>query len=224
MAAVALAQDLASALTLGNVTALPLAFAGGVLAGMNPCCLALSPAAASCCCPTQIEDVRHWPLGNAVAFVLGIAVAVAVLGSLAAYIGHVAILAAPFRYAIAFLPIVMGADRLGWIHLPALTPKFRGAGLTGAFGTGLSLSLILGPCGTPVLASVLSFAAYQQSVAFGALLLFAYGIGNGLPLLLVGTASNTLLKRIQGGRLGAWIDSAIGALLIALGLYLLWLA
>ncbi|MEJ2379405.1 MAG: cytochrome c biogenesis protein CcdA [Pseudolabrys sp.] len=219
-----LAQDLASVLTLGNVTALPLAFAGGLLAGMNPCCLALYPAAASCCSPAQIQEVQHRPLGNAVAFILGIAVAIAVLGSLAAYIGHVTMLAEPFRYAIAFIPIVMGADRLGWIHLPALTPKFRSAGMTGAFGTGLSLSLILGPCGTPVLASVLTFAAYKQSIAFGALLLFAYGIGNGLPLLLVGTASSTFLKRIQGSRLGAWIDPAIGAFLIALGLYLLWLA
>jgi cytochrome c biogenesis protein CcdA len=51
-----------------------------------------------------------------------------------------------------------------------------------------------------------------------------YGIGNGLPLLLVGTASSTFFKRIQGGRLGRWIDPAIDALLIALGLYLLWLA
>jgi cytochrome c biogenesis protein CcdA len=224
VAAVELAGELAQALTLGNVTAVPLAFAGGFLAGMNPCCLALYPAAASCCCPTQRPDAQHRPFGNAVAFVLGIAVAVALLGSLAAYIGHVAILAAPFRYAIALLPIVMGADRLGWIHLPAITPKFRGVGLTGAFGTGLSLSLILGPCGTPVLASVLSFAAYKQSIAFGALLLFAYGIGNGLPLLLAGTASSTFLKRIQGGRLGRWIDPVSGVLLIALGLYLLWLA
>lgn len=134
------------------------------------------------------------------------------------------LLAAPFRYAIAFLPIVMGADRLGWIHLPALTPKVRGTGLTGAFGTGLLRSLILGPCGTPVLASVLSFAAYKQSIAFGGLLLFTYGIGNGFPVLPVGTASSAVLKRIQGGRLGSWIDPAIGALLIALGLYLLWLA
>lgn len=219
-----LAGDLASALTHGNITALPLAFAGGLLAGMNPCCLALYPAAASCCCPTQSQDVQQRPLGNALAFVLGIAVAVTLLGSLAAYIGHVASLAAPFRYAIALLPIVMGADRLGWIHLPSITPKFRGAGLTGAFGTGLTLSLILGPCGTPVLASVLSFAAYQKSIAFGALLLFAYGIGNGLPLLLVGTTSNTFLKRIQGGRWGGLIDPAIGTLLIALSLYLLWLA
>ncbi len=151
--------------------------------------------------------------------------AVALPGLLAAYIGHVAIRAAPFRYVIALLPIViMGADRLGWIHLPAIAPKFPGVGLTGAFGTGLSLLLILRPCGTPVLASVLSFAAYKQSIAFGALLLFAYGIGNGLPLVLEGTASSTVLKRIQNGRLGRWIDPVGGTLLIALGLYLLWLA
>ena len=125
---------------------------------------------------------------------LGIAVSVVLFGALAAYLGRVAVMATPVRYAIAFLPILMGLYRLGWIGLPKMTPKTFRPGLGGAFGTGLLLSLIIGPCGTPVFASVLSFAAYQQSFVYGGLLLFAYGIGNGRPLMLVGTAAGTFLK------------------------------
>jgi cytochrome c biogenesis protein CcdA len=67
--------------------------------------------------------------------------------------------------------------------------------LGGAFGNGLLLSLIMGPCGTPVLASVLSYAAYKQNFIYGGLLLFLYGVGNGLLVVLVGTAAGGLPKK-----------------------------
>ena len=215
-------ETLNQALTGGNIAALTLALLGGVVAGVNPCCLALYPAAAGACCGTTQQQTRKRPLGNAVAFVLGIAVSIALLGSLAAYIGRMAVVATPFRYAIAVLPILMGVYRLGWIRLPMMAPKAFQPGLGGAFGTGLLLSLIIGPCGTPVLASVLSFAAYKQSFLYGGLLLFLYGIGNGLPLVLVGTTTGGLLKRLDCSRFGNWIDPIVGGSLILLGFYLLW--
>lgn len=208
------------ALSAGNMAALPLALMGGLVAGMNPCCLALYPAAAGACCSGKEQTIKR-PLGNAVAFVLGVAVAVAALGVLAAYIGRVAVIGTPAKYAIAFVPILMGVYRLGWVRLPLMTPKAFRPGV-GAFGTGLLLSLVIGPCGTPVLASVLSFAAYQQSFIYGGLLLFLYGIGSGLPVLLVGTAAGGMLRRLDWSRFGNWIDPIVGGLLILLGYYLLW--
>lgn len=209
------------ALSAGNLAALPLALAGGLIAGMNPCCLALYPAAAGACCSGKEQTIRR-PLSSAVAFVLGVAVAVAALGILAAYVGRVAVMSMPVRFAIAFLPILMGVYRLGWIHLPLMTRKSFRPGVGGAFGTGLLLSLIIGPCGTPVLASVLSFAAYKQSFVYGGLLLFLYGVGSGLPLMLVGTAAGSIMKRLDCSRFGNWVDPTVGSLLILLGFYLLW--
>ena len=130
--------------------------------------------------------------------------------------------ATPVKYAIALLPILMGVYRLGWIRLPMSMPKGFGPGLGGAFGTGLMLSLIIGPCGTPVLASVLSYAAYRQSFLYGGLLLFIYGIGTGMPVTLVGTAAGGVLKKLDCSRLGNWVDPIVGSLLILLGFYLLW--
>lgn len=214
-------EGFSRALTAGDMIVLPLALAGGLVAGMNPCCLALYPAAAGACCGAHgQEKVRT--AGNAAAFVLGIAAAGAILGLLAVYIGRVAAIGKPFKYAIAFLPILMGVYRLGWISLPLNLPKTVRPGLGGAFGTGLLLSLVIGPCGTPVLASLLSFVAYKQRFVYGGLLLFLYGIGNGLPLMLVGTTAGGLLKRLEGGRFTVWIDPAVGGLLILLGFYLLW--
>ena len=216
-------QAISGALSTGNIAALPLALIGGLIAGVNPCCLALYPAAAGVCCSGKGQTFKR-PLGIAVAFVLGVAVSIAVLGSLAAYIGHIAVMSAPAKYAIAFVPILMGVHLLGWIRLPLMMPKAFRPGLSGAFGTGLLLSLIIGPCGTPVLASVLSYAAYKQSFLYGGMLLFLYGIGDGLPLVLVGTAAGGILKRLDCSRFGNWIDPIVGSLLVLLGFFLLWRA
>ncbi len=214
-------MDFSQALSAGNVVALPLALMGGLLAGMNPCCLALYPAAAGVCCSLNEQKIKR-PLGNIVAFVFGIAIAVAALGIVAAYLGQVAAIAIPVKYAIAFLPIVMGVYRLGWVRLPLAAPKALRPGIGGAFGAGLLLSLVIGPCGTPLLASVLSFAAYKQSFIYGGLLLFLYGLGNALPVMLVGTAAGGILRRLNSSGAAYRIDVAIGSILILLGFYLLW--
>ena len=44
----------------------------------------------------------------------------------------------------------------------------------------------------------------------------------GLPLMLVGTAAGTFLKRLNGNRFGNYIDPIVGGFLILLGFYLLW--
>lgn len=70
----------------------------------------------------------------------------------------------------------------------------------------------------------LAFAAYTQSVAYGGALLFAYSLGVGLPMLVLGTAASSLAQRLD--RLGwrAWVDRIAGGALLALGFYLLWVA
>ena len=211
---------LSHALTTGNVAALPLALAGGLVAGMNPCCLALYPAAAAACCGVR-QSRKTQPTRNAIAFVVGVAIAVAALGVIAAGIGRVTVLAGPSRYAIAMLPILVGVYYLGWVRLPSLVHKMPSPGLGGAFGAGLLLSLIIGPCGTPMLASVLSFAAYKQSLIYGGLLLFVYGLGTALPVLLVGTAAGALLERLDRRGFGRWIAPVVGGFLVLLGFYLL---
>lgn len=207
-------------LSMGNMIALPLAFAGGIVAGLNPCCLALYPAAGACC--LMPNKAKSKTIYSAMAFVLGIAIAVAVLGLIAASIGQVVSIATPIKYVIALIPILMGVHRLGWIHLPLRTPNLAFSEKGNAFGAGLLFSLVVGPCGTPVLASVVSYAAYANNYFYSGVLLLLYGIGNGLPLALVGTASGGFMQHLADSRYRAWIDGIVGGLLILLGFYLLW--
>ena len=221
-----LVDSIHAAASTGALVALPLAFAGGMLAGLNPCCIPLYPAAAATCCAGRCAE-SNGALKNAGAFVAGVATATAALGILAALAGRALTgLGGWAPYLIALVPLAMGLHLLGWLKVPL--PTFSGTvktgGVLGSFASGLLLSLVLAPCGTPVLASVLSFAAYKQSAAYGGTLLFAYGLGVGLPILVLGTAASTLALRLD--RLGwrAWVDRVAGGALLALGFHLLWIA
>lgn len=221
-----LVDALRSAASAGGFVAVPLAFAGGVFAGLNPCCIPLYPAAAATCCAGR-RDETSGALRISAAFVAGVATATATLGILAAVAGRALTgLSGWASYLIALVPLVMGMHLLGWmkVPLPAVRGTPRRARVLGSFASGLLLSLVLAPCGTPVLASVLSFAAYERSIAYGGALLFAYGLGVGLPMLVLGTAAGTLARRFD--RLGwrAWVDRGAGVALLALGFYLLWTA
>lgn len=221
-----LVDALRSATSAGGVVAVPLAFAGGILAGLNPCCIPLYPAAAATCCAGRCDE-PNGAIKSSAAFVAGVATSTALLGVLAALAGRALTGVSGWAsYLIALVPLVMGLHLLGWmkVPLPTLGARVKGGSLLGSFASGLLLSLVLAPCGTPVLASVLSFAAYKQSVAYGGALLLAYGLGVGLPILLLGTAAGSLARRFD--RLGwhGWVDRGAGVALLALGFYLLWTA
>lgn len=218
------ALEISDALRSGSMAALPLSLLGGVIAGLNPCCLALYPAAAATCCAGRDCGQRR-SSANAFAFLLGIAAAMTLLGLGVSFAGRITGLGTLGRYLVAIVPLVMGCNLLGWIHLPLdrLSRLAIGGG-TGAFGVGFLLSLVIGPCGTPLLASVLSYAAFQGKAVYGALLLFLYGLGVGTPLLLAGTTAGSLAQRLDGIGWKAWVDRLAGVILLALGLYLLWIA
>lgn len=221
-----LLESLRAAASAGGLVAVPLAFAGGVVAGLNPCCIPLYPAAAASGCAGRCDD-QHGAIKSSAAFVLGVATATAALGVLAALAGRALTgLSGWASYLIALVPLAMGLHLLGWmkVPLPASSATASGTRVLGSFASGLLLSLVLAPCGTPVLASVLSFAAYKQSIAYGGTLLFAYGLGVGLPMLVLGTAAGTLARRLDRSGWRAWVDRGAGVALLALGFYLLWAA
>lgn len=222
-------------LSHGSFLALPLVLVAGVIAGLNPCCIAIYPAAAAMYCGTNSPDaccgtpvtIKARGLKNAVAFVFGGAAATTILGMIAALAGRVSAQLGPaMRYAVAAVPLVMGLHLLGWLRLPitALARRIVQNGWLGAFGAGFLISLALTPCATPVLASVLAYVAYKGSVATGAILLFLYGVGSGLPVVLVSSTANQLLTKVEKAGYGLWTERITGSALAALGLFLIWKA
>ncbi len=222
-----LAESLRAALSGRSAVALPLALLGGLLSGASPCCVALYPAAAATCCVTRdTHPLRAARL--AAAFVLGIGLSTSLLGVIAALAGHsLSGLGGWTRYLIAAVPIVISFHFFGWLRLPlppAVTRKPAATGMLGAFLSGLLLSLAFVPCGTPLLAAVMSFAAYRRSVIYGAALLFLYGLGAGLPVLPLGAFAGTMAAKLEAKGWRFAVDRATGVLLLAFGLYAIWTA
>lgn len=205
--------------------AVPAVLGAGLVSGLNPCCLPMYPAAVAACGALRQGSVAA-NVGVGAAFVLGSALATSGLGVVAALAGHAltAVGGVP-GYAIAAVPLLFGLHTLGVIRLPlpggsAPPPAWRGR--LGAVGAGASIAALVAPCTTPVLASVLAVAAGSASVVWGGALLFLYGLALGLPVLAVGAASASMVDRLAGARAG--VDRVSGVLLIAVGLYLVWVA
>ena len=214
-----------AALRTSVAAAVPLTFVGGLVAGLNPCCVALYPVAAGTCCAVPSERISM-TFRRALAFALGVAIATSLLGLLAALAGRTLRSFGTWPYfVISLIPIIAGLHLLGVVRLPlSLFQRSKFAQQSGALAAGFVAALLLAPCGTPILAAVLSYAAYVGTAAGGTLLLFVYGVGLSLPLLLVGTASGAASARFARSVAMVWIERASGALLVAMGLYLLWKA
>ena len=59
-----LLEPFAKALSAGGILALPIALLGGLVSALNPCCLALYPAAAATCCGVRESAAQSPQLGR----------------------------------------------------------------------------------------------------------------------------------------------------------------
>jgi cytochrome c biogenesis protein CcdA len=210
--------------------AIPAALAGGVLTGLNPCCLPIYPAAAAACCAGREcfeSEPKKLRIPALLALALGLATATTTLGIAAAIGGRtIGRLGGAWVSVLATVPLLAGAHFLGFLRLPLPLPAARPrvTGVVSAFLAGFMLALIFGPCGTPLLAGLLSVAAYDGRPVHGGLLLFAYGLGIAIPVALLGGTAAKLAARLDANGWHIWVNKTTGILLVGTGLYLLWSA
>lgn len=208
-----------------SLAAFALTFTAGVVTGLNPCCYSMIPAIVGYLggyCEPSFKRCA-WLSGW---FVLGLATATALLGLVVVLVGGIFGAVNPLvRYALALIPIVMGLNLLGIINIKAPgLQKWRPvrAGTLGAFLTGLLFSLVILPCATPILASILSYATGRGNALYGSTLLFTYGAGIGAPLFVLGSSIGLMSSFRQVARWWSVVNRLSGVLLIGLGFYLLW--
>lgn len=210
-----------------SITAVVLTFIGGIITGFNPCCFSMIPAVIGYLCGYSEPSIKKcsW---LSIWFAFGLAVATTIMGAIVLIAGGIfGEMPHIFRYLIALIPIVMGLNLLGVIDIKA--PGLRNwkpikTGTLGAFLTGLLFSLVLLPCATPILASILSYAATHNNIIYGSGLLFVYGTGIGIPLVIVGTSIGIFSSLRSLSQWWSVIHRISGVILLALGFYLLWKA
>ena len=207
-----------------------LTFLGGIVTSVGPCNVAMIPLVVAFV-GGQRGIGRGRSLALSVAFALGLALTLTLLGVVAAVAGG--IIGGNTRiwyYVVAAVCIVMGLQWTGIIALPlpdaaaGLREKVRQKGLLGALLLGLASGLVASGCATPALASILTLVMSKGAIIYGAGLLLVYGLGRGIPVVLFGTFAGLvkLLPRLTGW--AARLEQASGALMIGIGVYLLWIA
>jgi cytochrome c-type biogenesis protein len=196
-----------------------------VVSFASPCVFPLVPGYLSFVAGGESKDERR-PVVPILLFIAGFA---AVFTALGAFTGAVTrVLRSPVGVRIsggiiiAFgIIMLMYALRLGSPTLFAdrrpLLERVR-PGPAWAFPLGVAFGAGWTPCIGPVLAGVLAIAAAQGGSLQGALLLFLYSLGLGLPFLLVGVG----VRRLMGAlgfvkRNYHWFAGVSGAVMIVIG-------
>jgi cytochrome c-type biogenesis protein len=207
-----------------------LVFFGGIVTSIGPCNMATIPLIVGFVGgSSNLSRPRSFALS--LSFAVGLAITFMLLGVFASLVGGLIGGASFWYYLVATICFVIGLQMLGALNIQL--PMWLGGvrerigikGVPGALALGLVSGLVASQCATPVLAAVLTYVMSQDgSLLNGAALLFIYALGRGVPVVLAGTFTGAL-KRMQSlGRWSGAIEKASGVIVLAVGLYFLWIA
>ncbi|MBI5834671.1 MAG: sulfite exporter TauE/SafE family protein [Armatimonadetes bacterium] len=209
-----------------SVLSVGLAFVGGCLTGFNPCSYPTVPVLIGLI-GAQGERPRWHAPALAATFVLGLGLVYAAIGVVfSAAGGLLGLSAAAWRLVAAGVCLFFGLVWAGAIdvRLPVIGPTKAFRPAAGSFVSALLLGMLFGliasPCATPILAVILSAAAAKGHPLFGGMLLFAYAVGHGLPLLVLGLCAGAAGRLRQLGPHMERVQRGSGWLLVATAFYL----
>lgn len=212
-------QAAVSAVPEGTVWSYGIALVAGIMASaVCPCTLPMGLGMASVVGSYETQK-RRSGLAVALAFFFGIVINLTVLGAIAGKLGELLTEAFGQYWAIGMAFISFAAAAFAFLGPRLKTPQlenFRRPGVIGSFIYGFIFSL-----GTSVapLFLLLTVAAAQRSVETGFALAVFFGIGRGVPFLLIGLFAGLITKFAE---LSVWrrtIQALSGVSLLIVGGY-----
>lgn len=193
--------------------------AGIVASAVCPCTLPVGLGVATVASASETAEKRLG-IKIAAAFFAGIVINLAVLGALAARLGTLATEAFGRDWALIMAVISLLAAIIAFWS-PRLKPSqlaaLRRPGIPGAFGYGFVFSL--GTSVAPLLL-LLAVSAGTRRPEYGFVLAVAFGLGRGLPFLMVGLLAGLVVRFTALARWQRTFQITSGcALLVLAGYY-----
>ncbi len=208
-----------------QLSGLAFAFSAGVFTLFSPCSYALLPGYISYYLGAKFGAVKA--LTGGLACTLGLITVFAAIGALASSLGELVPQIIPLLdIAAGVILIAMGLGNLLNLKTPFISlnigPSKR-QGLLGLYTYGIVYGLAGVGCSAPTFISVL-FYSMSKGLAQGILTFVAYALGMGAPLivttLILSQAKDYMIQRINMAT--AKLRKASGAVLVAVGLYLIY--
>jgi cytochrome c-type biogenesis protein len=188
---------------------LPLAaFIAGLVSFLSPCVLPLVPGYVSLISGVGVEELKSQEsklfrkvMLNSIGFILGFSIVFITLGAISTEVGQ---LMARYKSVLAQVAgvviILFGLHLTGIFRINALYSDKRlhsvkgGSTMWGSFLIGFAFAFGWTPCVGPILAVILGFAAAQDSVMKGVILLAIYSLGLAVPFLLTSVLMERFLN------------------------------
>jgi cytochrome c-type biogenesis protein len=205
--------------------AVPIAFGAGLASFLSPCVLPLIPSYVTFITGMTLDDVsraRRVAFVHALLFVLGFSLIFLALGASATLIGRLLV---TYRVWISrvggVLVLLFGLYLLGVFNLRAFSQERRvhltdkPLGYLGTVVVGVAFGAGWTPCIGPILGSILTYAATQQELSRGVVLLGAYSLGLAVPFVIAAVAIEwflTAFNAIRGHMV--WVTRVAGAVLV----------
>ena len=205
-----------------------LVFLGGLALNLTPCVYPLIPITISYF-GGQSEGKKGGVVLHTVIYVIGMAIAYSVLGSIAAFTGSLFGAALQYPPVLVFIAVIMLLLSLSMfdvyeLRIPGFLNRLAGGSQKGFFGTlfmGLTVGIVAAPCIGPFVLGLLTYVGNRGSVLLGFSLFFVLALGLGVPFLFLGIFSGSLNKLPRSGAWMVWVRKVFGFILIAMAVYFL---
>lgn len=212
---------------------LALFLVAGIGLAFTPCVLPMVPILSSIIVGEGANLSRRRAFTLSLAYVLGMAVTYALIGTLVGFFGAELNLQAKLQsppvlvfFALVFVLLSLAMFGFYELALPAglqdrlqrLSPNQAGGKTISVVVMGAVSSLVVSPCVSAPLAGALVFISQTGDAVLGGSALLALGLGMGVPLLLVGAGGGHFLPRA-----GEWMNAVkavFGVLLLGVAVWL----